>query len=130
SDGVWRIELAPVASPSLVVGAVANTLHVSLNAQGAVEGLARALSTGRMLLLLDNCEHVTGAVAELALALYRAAPGVKLLATSQEPLRLTHERVFRLGALDLPPVDSSVDARQSGAVALFEARAIEADPRL
>jgi predicted ATPase len=68
-------------------------------------------------------------VAQIAPALHRAAPGVKLLATSQEPLKLTHERVYRLGALDLPSLDSQGDARQAGAVALFEARAIAADPR-
>jgi predicted ATPase/DNA-binding winged helix-turn-helix (wHTH) protein len=128
-DGVWRVELAPVASASLVVSAIANVLQITPGTHAPVEALARALRASRTLILLDNCEHVTEAVAEISLAFFRTAPGVKILATSQEPLKLTHERVYRLGPLEFPALDSQGDARQAGAVALFEARAVAADPR-
>jgi predicted ATPase len=82
-----------------------------------------------MLIVLDNCEHLLHAVARLAAALHRAAPKVRLLATSQEPLKVAQEHVYRLGALGLPAEAGVESARQAGAVALFEARAQAADPR-
>ena len=128
-DGVWLVELAPVADVSIVATTVAGVLRVELGAEAQIVTLAKALSASRMLIVLDNCEHLLNAVAELAAALHRAAPNVRLLATSQEPLRVAQEHVYRLGALALPAEAGVESARQAGAVALFEARARAADPR-
>jgi predicted ATPase/DNA-binding winged helix-turn-helix (wHTH) protein len=128
-DGVWLAEFAPVAAASLVASTVAGVLHIALGADGQIETLAKALGTSRMLIVLDNCEHLLHAVAELAAALHRTAPNVRLLATSQEPLKVAQEHVYRLGALALPAEAGVERARQAGAVALFEARAQAADPR-
>jgi len=128
-DGVWVIELAPVADASLVATTVAGVLRVTLGGNAQIESLAKALSTGRMLIVLDNCEHLLHAVAELAAALHGAAPDVRLLATSQEPLKVAQEHLYRLDGLALPSDGGIESARQAGAVALFEARARAADPR-
>jgi len=128
-DGVWLVELAPLADASIVATTVAGVLRVELGAEAQIATLAKALSASRMLIVLDNCEHLLNAVAELAAALHRAAPNVRLLATSQEPLRVAQEHVYRLGALALPAEAGIESARQAGAVALFEARAQAADPR-
>jgi predicted ATPase/DNA-binding winged helix-turn-helix (wHTH) protein len=129
ADGVWRVELAPVADASLLPTTVARVLHVELGAAAQIETMAKALSTSRMLIVLDNCEHLLNAVAEVAAALLSAAPNVRLLATSQEPLRIAQEHVYRLGALALPVEGGVESARQAGAVALFEARAQAAAAR-
>ena len=128
-DGVWLVELAPVADASIVPTTVAGVLGVELGPDAQVATLAKALSGSRMLIVLDNCEHLLHAVAEVAAALLSAAPDVRLLATSQEPLKVAQEHVYRLGALALPAEGGVENARQAGAVALFEARAQAADPR-
>ena len=87
-DGVWLVELAPIADSSLVATTVAGVLHVTLGADAQIETLAKALSRSRMLIVLDNCEHLLDREAELAAALRRTAPNVRLLATSQESLKV------------------------------------------
>jgi predicted ATPase len=127
-DGVWLVELASVPEPSLVVGTVAGVLYVTLGAEAPLESRARALSANRMLIVLDNCEHLLDGVATLAGALLRSAPEVRLLATSQEPLRATQEQLYRLDALAVPS-DANLAGPWGRAVALFEARARAASPR-
>ncbi len=127
-DGVWLVELAPVADSSLVVGTVAGVLHIQVGAEKPLETLALSIGTSRMLIVLDNCEHLLDGVAALAETLLRAAPGLRLLATSQEPLRAAQEQLYRLDALAVPEDASAENARQAGAVALFEARAQAAQP--
>ena len=127
-DGVWQVEFAPIAQTALVANTVAGVLRVPLGADAPAESLARYLSGSRMLIVLDNCEHLVDGVAELAAAIHRGAPGVRLLATSQEPLRVPDERLYRLGVLALPDQQGFAQARRAGAVALFEARASAAQP--
>lgn len=128
-DGVWLADLSPVPTASLVPTSVASVLRVVLRGDDQAEGaLAKALAAKRMLLVLDNCEHLPGAAAELSAALCRGAPGVTVLATSQEPLRVPQEQVYRLGPLDIPQDEFDEGASQAGAVALFLARARAADP--
>jgi predicted ATPase/DNA-binding winged helix-turn-helix (wHTH) protein len=128
-DGVWLIDLAPLSDPSLVVSAVATALDL---ARGATELsaalIASAIVGRRLLLILDNCEHLVGAAAELAEALVQGVPSLTILATSQEGLRLDTERVYRLDPLALPPPDA-IDVAGYGAVALFAQRALAADRR-
>src|SRR5690606_38494436 len=96
---------------------------------GPVERLGAALRGRRALLVLDNCEHVVEPVAELAGRLLGAAPGLRVLVTSREPLGVPAERLLVVPPLDLPGPDDACEAlRGSGAVRLFTARAAAAAP--
>lgn len=129
-DGVWWIELAPVAEPGLVAGTVARTMSLELGVPvNAPATLAAMLATKRLLLVLDNCEHLVGAVAELVDVLRASASGLRILVTSQETLKVAEEHVFRLGALEVPAAGPSPRDMLTGAVALFVARGQAVDPR-
>jgi predicted ATPase len=121
-DGVWLIDLAPLADSSLVVSAVATGLDV---ARGAAElsaaQIASAIRARRLLLILDNCEYLVDAAAALASELLEQVPGLTVLATSQESLRLDCEQVYRLGPLSVPPPDAA-DIAGYSSVALFARR--------
>ena len=95
----------------------------------AAGALARVLARLQLLLVLDNCEHVIGAAAELCAGLLAACDDVRVLATSREPLRVAGEARYRLGPLGLPDPDDVADAAGSEAVALFAERARQADAR-
>ncbi|MBS0446175.1 MAG: winged helix-turn-helix domain-containing protein [Proteobacteria bacterium] len=115
------VELAPVAEAGGVVPAVAQALRLPAG-QGddALPALVQALQDRDLLIVLDNAEHLVDAVADLAHAVLAAAPGVRLLVTSQAALHADGERVFRLDALALPPPGADVDqALAYGAIALF-----------
>ena len=127
ADGVWLAELARVEDPALVAAVVAAALGI--RDQPGVPGadvLARVLSRQQLLLVLDNCEHLIGAAAELCAGLLLVADDVRILATSREPLRVAGEARYRLGPLALPGPDVAVDAGCE-AVALFTDRARSAD---
>jgi predicted ATPase/DNA-binding CsgD family transcriptional regulator/DNA-binding XRE family transcriptional regulator len=130
ADGVWLAELAPVRDPVLVPAVVAAALGVreqpGLPAAGA---LARVLARQQLLVVLDNCEHVIGAAAQLCAGLLAACDDVRVLATSREPLQVAGEVRYRLGPLGLPDLDDMAHASGSEAVALFADRARQADPR-
>ena len=128
-DGAWLVELAPLAAASEVTSTVAATLHIALGEDRSADALARRLRSSRMLLVLDNCEHLVDSVAALASSILRLAPGVRLLVSSQESLRVGQEQIYRLGALSLPDSPELASALAAGALALFEARARAADPR-
>jgi len=129
SDGVWLVELAPLAHASLVVATVAGVLGIRLAGEAPIDTLVSALGNSRMLVVLDNCEGLLDGIAELAAALYRGAPNVRLVATSQEPLHLRHEQVYRLGPLAVPEAAAVDLARHAGAIALFAARARAVQPQ-
>jgi predicted ATPase/DNA-binding winged helix-turn-helix (wHTH) protein len=130
SDGAWIVELAPIESPELVVATVARTLGLPVGpGDEALAVLAKAVAAREILLVLDNCEHLTEAVSELAAALMAAAPELSLIATSRTPLRLPEERVYRLDALAVPAAADLATAMDYGSVALFVARAQAADER-
>lgn len=125
-DGVFAVELAALRSPAHVAAQIAEALGVN-EAPGVAlsESLEAFLADKRMLLLLDNFEHLLGA-APLVDSLMRASPGLTVLATSQTLLRVPDEREFALEPLELPFYSSlpAVDEiRRFGAVALFEERA-------
>ena len=137
-DGVWLIELAAVTDSSLVPASLARVLGITLPAHASHHDLATFLANRRMLIVLDNCEHVIAEAAALAGTLTRTVPTLKLLVTSQEPLKVDDEYVFRLGTLSVPvdePVDSTgADGELSatlnfGALGLFDMRAREALPQ-
>ncbi|HEX2316224.1 MAG TPA: BTAD domain-containing putative transcriptional regulator [Thermomonospora sp.] len=141
-DGVWLVELAGAAVPGGAVERVAAVLGVrddagfSPVARSASQGdeldrLVAALRARRMLLVLDNCEHIVGQVADLVGTLLRAAPEVRVLATSREPLGHPGEVVWTVPPLALPDPEHDADpavVARSGAVRLFVARAAAAAP--
>jgi len=129
ADGVWLAELSAVRDPAQVAAVAAVALGIrDLPSVAAADALAHALAGRQLLLVLDNCEHVIGAAAELCGRLLLGADDVRVLATSREPLRIAGEVRYRLGPLTLPdPVDSAATGK-SEAVTLFADRARRADP--
>ena len=130
ADGAWLVELAPVAGPAQVAAVVAAALGVrDQPGVPAAEAVARVLARQQLLLVLDNCEHVIGAAAELCAGLLAACDDVRVLATSREPLRVAGEAGYRLAPLALPDPEDLADAARAEAVALFTDRARSADAR-
>ena len=127
-DGVWLIELAAVGDPGEVTAMVAAALGARRTpGVSAVDSLVAALSCQQVLLVLDNCEHLAGAVAELCETLLRAADDVRVLATSREPVGVAGEARYRLAPLAVVGPDD-VDFARSDAIALFADRARRVDP--
>ena len=128
AGGVGWIEAASVATAEQLPQAVAVSLRLALQGNYGAEQVAAALTGRSMLLLLDNAEHVIDGVVPLVRALREAAPGVHVLVTSQEAMRISGEEVFRLPALSLPGPGDTPDDR-FGALALFAERARAVDRR-
>jgi predicted ATPase/DNA-binding CsgD family transcriptional regulator len=127
ADGAWLAELAPVGEAAQVPGVVAAALGVREQPGVPVaKAVARVLARQQLLLVLDNCEHVIGAAAELCAGLLAACDDVRVLATSREPLAVAGEARYRLGPLSVPGTGTS-DPGGSEAVALFADRARQAD---
>ena len=131
-DGVWLVDLAPLSVPDLVAQTIATALGVREGPQrSARDALLDTLRDRELLLVLDNCEHLIAACAELVEALLRGAPALRILATSREALGVSGETVCRVPSLSLPealasvPVDALVD---SEATQLFIERASAVDP--
>lgn len=104
ADGVRFVELAALAEPTLVPQAVASALGVREEPMQPLLGrLTSVLKTRQLLLVLDNCEHLITACAQLSDALLRACPGVRILATSREALGIDGEVTRRVPSLSLPP---------------------------
>src|SRR5882724_6961085 len=132
ADGVFVAELGSLSSAELVPATVASALGLTHVAHTLSDGgVAGAVGTKKLLLVIDNCEHVIEAAARMAEALLRASPGVSLLATSREPLRVSGEYVYRVPSLDVPAEDRQdmEDVFRYGAVRLFVSRAHAAEPR-
>ncbi|MFD3946004.1 BTAD domain-containing putative transcriptional regulator [Streptomyces sp. NPDC058579] len=118
-DGAWLVELAALDAPAgpdpdhtvaltALAEAITTTLGIRDDASTSaapLDCLTRTLRDRSLLLLLDNCEHLTAPVARLAAHLLRAAPAVHILATGQEPLGLAGEQVWTVPPLDLPEID-------------------------
>jgi predicted ATPase/DNA-binding winged helix-turn-helix (wHTH) protein len=124
TDGVYLAELAAISSADYLP----TTLAVALGfppGDGApsLERLATSLHTRHLLLLLDNCEHLIDSAAQVSERLLQIAPRATILATSREPLRIAGEYVYRVPSLEVPADDNAADAREFGAIRLFEERA-------
>ncbi len=132
-DGAWLVELAEVRDPALVGNATLAALD--LRDQAATEPRALLLSYLRdkeLLLVVDNCEHLLDAAALLVTEVLAAAPGVRVIATSREPLSVPGEHVLPIPPLELPraQADESLDQlRQNESVELFIERASAASGR-
>jgi len=128
--GVCFVELAPTTQAEALPGAIGAALGVTLRSGEPLQALVEAVIPLAVLIALDNAEHLVEAVAAVAEALQAAAPRVRLLVTSQVPLKLADERVYRLGPLAVPEQLVGVEqALGFGAVALFAERAQAADRR-
>jgi len=131
ADGVAQVELAALTDPALIPGAIAAALQLPIGtSRDTLAALAAATRSLRMLVLLDNAEHLVDGVADVAAALLADGTSLRVLVTSQVPLKLDRERVYRLGGLGLPDTGSVVGAEQAlgfGAVALFNQRVQAAD---
>ena len=125
--GVWLIDLAPVADPRLVPSALTAALSLEIRSDNPLPGLLAFLRDKRMLLVLDNCDHVIEAAATLAISILKGTSGVHILATSREALRVEGERVRRLPPLESPPKSARLTAAEAlgfPAVQLFVERAV------
>jgi len=121
TDGCWLAELAPVAGGDDVVTLVAASMRAPAT---DLDALASYLSDRRVLLVLDNCEHILDAAAELVDVVLTNGADVHVLVTSREPLGLHGEQVRRVMSLDMPESDASAEtAESSPAVRLFTQRA-------
>ncbi len=129
------VGLAPIGSPSLVVATVASTLGVQgMLDRALLDTLLAYLKNKRLLLILDNCEHVITEAARVAAILLAGCPSVRILATSREPLRAAGEHSYRLPSLNTPSPEVShllgaADAAAYGAMVLFTDRGRAADHR-
>ncbi len=138
-DGAWFVPLAPVRDAGEIPAAVLAALGIPevvwvADARRALappplERLADALASQRLLLVLDNCEHVIDAVARLAARVLADAPGVRILATSREPLGVTGETLCPVPSLPLPPAGAgAAEATRYAAIRLFRDRAAAVRP--
>ena len=129
ADGAWLAELAAVRDPAQVAAVAGTALGIrDLPSVAAADALARALAQRQLLLVLDNCEHVIGAAAELCGRILLGADDVRILATSREPLRIAGEVRYRLGSLTLPDPGDLAAAAECEAVTLFADRARRVEP--
>jgi non-specific serine/threonine protein kinase len=123
ADGCWLVQLSPLRAPELLARTVADALGLPDEAAGdAPKVLAQNLAERELLLLLDTCEHLTGACAELAAFLLPAAPGLRILATSRSPLDVPAEHSLLISPLEVPAADDAI-AAHADAVTLFVDRA-------
>ncbi|HKQ25770.1 MAG TPA: winged helix-turn-helix domain-containing protein [Burkholderiales bacterium] len=132
ADGIWLSELGPLSNPEVVPVTVATALGLTLSAGSMTpEHVATALGSKKVLLVLDNCEHVIEAAARMAEVLLRSTPSACVLATSREPLRAPGEYVYRVPPLEVPTAEQHgrEDLMKTGSVKLFMARARDAEPQ-
>ena len=123
-DGAWFLDLAPISDPALVMNEAAQLLGVREEPERLlIESICAHLKPRRVLLILDNCEHLIKPCADLAHAIVKAAPFVSMLSTSREALHIPGERVYPIMPLPVPkPGDAMNALLRSSAVLLFVER--------
>ncbi|HLZ64845.1 MAG TPA: adenylate/guanylate cyclase domain-containing protein [Aliidongia sp.] len=132
-DGVWLAEFAAISDASLLPNVIAKLFGISTDGNAPpLPAVLLTLQRRKTLLILDNCEHLTEAVAGLAETLLRQCPEVRMLVTSRERLGLIGESVFRVESLAVPPPDEALDgsaADRWASINLFadRARAVDRD---
>lgn len=128
--GVCWVDLSSVNDPAAIASSVATALGLSSSQGEPLAGLCAQVAQLTMLLALDNAEHLLEGTAGVVQALLDAAPGLRVLVTSQAPLKLPRECVYRVDALRVPDgLLPAAEALAFGAVALFATRARQADAR-
>jgi predicted ATPase len=111
-NAVWFIDLSETNSPDLILGKLATAFGIAGPTADLLPSLSAFVRDKRLLLVLDNCEHVIAAVASVAEALFKSAPGLHILATSREVLRVNGEGVYRLRPLGSPPPELPLSAAE------------------
>ena len=128
-EGVRLVELAALTDPELVIDETAERFGVKTAPDvSPIDSIARKIGSQRMLLVLDNCEHLIDPVGLLAKQLLAACPSLKILATSREVLGVRGEVTFRVPSLPVPHTSDPEEARQYGSVQLFTERAVTVKP--
>ncbi|MBV9825651.1 MAG: winged helix-turn-helix domain-containing protein [Alphaproteobacteria bacterium] len=133
AGSVLFVDLGMLGDPKLAASAVASMLGLSVQSHDATPSLVAYLREKRVLLVLDTCEHLIEAVAELTASIIAGAPQVHILATSREPLRVEGEHVYRLDALACPPENRDLTAaavQRFPAAQLFVERAVASGAHL
>lgn len=130
ADGVWLVELADLRDAAQVAQAVAQAVGAGTHGRLPLQTLQAALAGKQVLLILDNCEHLIEACADLVKRLCERCRGLTVLATSREPLNVPGERVVPLAGLSLPAAGAlaRTEVKEAEAVKLFVARAAEVAP--
>jgi predicted ATPase len=129
-EGVWLVEMAPIIDPNRVVETIIETLLIRHEPGLAPkENLLRVLRDQRLLIILDNCEHLVDSVAKLVDSILRSCHSVHLVVTSREPLGIDDEDVYRVRSLSLPlgEVETVDDVLGSDSVELFVTRTRQQD---
>jgi predicted ATPase len=133
SDGTWLVELGALDDPARVIAALASALGVQEAPNHPLLDVVLAfLEQKRLLVVVDNCEHVIDAVRDLVANVLRRCPAVRVLTTSREPLNVPGERRYLIAPLPFPPAGEAIDARSLLALdapRLFAERAAAADRR-
>lgn len=127
-DGICFVDLSTVGDPRYATAAIAAGVGARQSSDDSLSEIIDALHDRRMLMILDNCEHLSPTVTAIVNRLLAASPKVTILATSREPLRAVLEHVHRLPTLDVPATDRPITAEEAlgfGAVQLFVTRARE-----
>ena len=130
ADGIWWVELASIADPELVPGAVARALGLPMQSapKDTLHSIVARVGEQSMLVVIDNCEHLLGGVAAFIDTVIAATPRLHVLVTSQELIKTGSERVYRLGTLSVAAAETAAAVAESGAGALLVARARAAAP--
>ena len=132
-DGVWFADISTITDPELVSSVVASALGIEqVQGKRVDELIPQRLKRKRLLLIIDNCEHLLGAVAMLVDAIQRNAPDVRMLCTSRQALGIAGEIAHRLSSLAVPEAGSAVTADEAihyGSITVFVDRARSADTR-
>ncbi|HEY2474844.1 MAG TPA: helix-turn-helix domain-containing protein [Candidatus Cybelea sp.] len=129
-DGVWLADLAPLTDPTLVASTILHALQVPSTTGSDVDVLLAYLKTRHALLILDNCEHVIRQARDVAAHILQSCAHVRVVSTSRQALAVSGESVYRLPSLATPATScrTAREARVYGAVTLFAARAVAANP--
>jgi predicted ATPase/DNA-binding winged helix-turn-helix (wHTH) protein len=128
-DGVWIVDFSALSDASLIPGAIAMAVGLETDGTATRQHVARTIAARPLLLVLDTCEHVVGAVAAMAEELLRAGTAVHVIATSREPLRAEGEWIYPVLPLAVPAEDAvDEDPSRYGAVRLFIERARAVNP--
>lgn len=127
-DGVWWVDFAPLREPSLVPHAIASATGLAVHSANVLSALCRFLRGRRLLLVLDNCEHLVSDIAACLEQIREEAPGVHFITTSRAALRVDGEHVHRLAGLASPPPSADLTAKRAldyPAIQLFVDRATD-----
>jgi len=125
-DGAWFVDLAPLSEDARVAQAVASAMGIQGEPNAPIlDAVGSHIASQRVLILLDNCEHLLGACAQVAKRLIASGPDVRVLATSRQRLGIAAEAIYAVGPLETPPeaLDRGVDVERFDSVRLFLDRA-------